>query len=92
MVAEPLEYQWSSYNSYLDDDCDKIIDDEKILSYFKNKSRNLYMNYVESIDINLVIDKKIKEKMEDDQMASIVNSFAISGIEGYRVEIETDTI
>lgn len=66
MVAEPLEYQWSSYNSYLDDDCDKIIDDEKILSYFKNKSRNLYMNYVESIDINLVIDKKIKEKMEDD--------------------------
>ena len=25
-------------------------------------------------------------------MASIINSFAISGIEGYTVEIETDTI
>ena len=25
-------------------------------------------------------------------MASIINSFAISGIEGYLVEIETDTI
>lgn len=25
-------------------------------------------------------------------MASIVNSFAISGIDGYRVEIEVDTI
>lgn len=25
-------------------------------------------------------------------MASIINSFAISGIEGYMVEIETDTI
>lgn len=66
MVVEPLEYKWSSYNDYLDPDSDKIIDDEKILSYFKNKSRALYMKYVESLDINLEIDKKIKEKMEED--------------------------
>lgn len=66
MVDEPLEYKWSSYNDYLDADRDKIVDDEKILSYFKNKSRVLYMKYVESIDINLLIDKKIKEEMEDD--------------------------
>ena len=66
MVNEPLEYEWSSYNDYLDADRDKIIDDEKILSYFKDKSRALYMKYVESIGINLLIDKKIKEEMEDD--------------------------
>ena len=53
MVDQPLEYKWSSYNDYLDADRDKIIDDEKILSYFKNKSRVLYMKYVESIVINL---------------------------------------
>ncbi len=66
MVAEPLEYKWSSYGDYLDEDSDKIINDEKILSYFKDKSRALYVKYVESIDINLTIDKQIKEKMEDD--------------------------
>lgn len=68
MVDGPLEYQWSSYNDYLDPDPDKdkIVDDEKILSYFKNKSRVLYMNYVESLDINISIDEKIKEQMEDD--------------------------
>lgn len=65
MVYEALEYRWSSYSAYLNADIDSIIDEEKILSYFKNKSRSLYMDYVESIDINLVIDKEIKEKMED---------------------------
>lgn len=68
MVDGPLEYEWSSYKDYLDadKDRDKIINDEKILSYFKNRNRVLYMKYVEAIDINLGIDKKIKEKMEDD--------------------------
>lgn len=68
MVNEPLEYKWSSYNAYIDADADndRIIDDEKILSYFKDKSRALYMKYVESIDINLEVDKEIKERMEDE--------------------------
>ena len=66
MVVEPLEYIWSSYNAYLDDEGDKIIDDEKILSYFKDKSRLLYMNYVESVEINQIVDKEIAANMEDD--------------------------
>lgn len=66
MVSEPLEYEWSSYRDYLDPCDETIINDEKILLYFKNKSRALYMNYVESIDINQLVDKEIKEKMEDD--------------------------
>ncbi len=66
MVDEPLEYIWSSYNAYLDADSDRIIDDDKILSYFKDKSRALYMSYVENIEINLLVDKEIKVKMEDD--------------------------
>lgn len=66
MVDEPIEYKWSSYNAYLDADSDRIVDDEKILSYFKDKSRLLYMKYVESLDINLQVDKEIKERMEDE--------------------------
>lgn len=66
MVNEPLEYEWSSYRDYLDSDRDRIVDDKKILSYFKNRSRALYMKYVEDIDINLLVDKEIKKKMEDE--------------------------
>lgn len=66
MVKTPIEYKWSSYRNYMGSEDKKIINEDKILTYFKNKSRILYKNYVESKLINWSIDKEIELKMEDE--------------------------
>jgi hypothetical protein len=46
MVTHPEEYKWSSYSMYIGNE--KIISSFKILSYFKNNSREKYKDYIES--------------------------------------------
>lgn len=49
MVKNPSDYKWSSYNVYLGKTKDKLIQCDRILSYFiKDKSVDLYKTYVES--------------------------------------------
>jgi len=64
MVDVPKDYKWSSYNIYMGNTKSDLVDEEEILSYFNNNSRELYKNYVESRLINKKLDKKIKQKME----------------------------
>lgn len=49
MVNLPLEYEWSSYGNYLGVKKDKLVSEERILKYFKNRLD--YQQYVEQ-DIN----------------------------------------
>ncbi|HHY04161.1 MAG TPA: transposase [Thermoanaerobacterales bacterium] len=64
MVDVPLEYKWSSYGVYMGQAKSEIVTDEKLLSYFKDNSRQLYKNYVESKLINQEIDREIAKAME----------------------------
>jgi len=64
MVKKPLEYKWSSYDIYMGKRKSNLIDDKKILSYFKDNCRELYKKYVESKLINKKVDKNIKDNME----------------------------
>ena len=64
MVDTPIEYSWSSYQVYMGNYKTELISEEKILSYFKNNSRDLYKKYVESKIENSRYEKQIKEKME----------------------------
>lgn len=64
MVERPIEYKWSSYGVYMGQVKSDIVNEQKILSYFKDNSRELYIEYVESKLINLEIDREIEEKME----------------------------
>lgn len=49
MVEKPEDYEWSSYPMYIGSKKEKLIFSEKLLSYFKNKDRELYKRYVESV-------------------------------------------
>jgi len=64
MVEFPVDYKWSSYKVYMSKNKANLISEEKILSYFKNRSRNLYKKYVGSKMINKKIEKQIEDKME----------------------------
>lgn len=64
MVETPIEYKWSSYDAYMGKRESKIITDEKILSYFKDGSRKLYKDYVESGLASQKTNEEILEAME----------------------------
>ena len=66
MVTTPIEYKWSSYDIYMWQRKSEIVSEEKILSYFKNNSRKLYKDYVESKLIDSKIDEGIEENVEVD--------------------------
>ncbi len=63
IVDAPIEYKWSSYSVYMGNKKSEIVTDENILAYFKDSSRQLYKNYVESKFINQEIDREIEKKM-----------------------------
>lgn len=49
MVNKPEKYQWSSYSMYIGMKEGKLVNSDKILSYFKIKNaRELYKEFVES--------------------------------------------
>ena len=48
MVEKPENYEWSSYSMYIGNGKENFICSNRILSYFKNKNRELYKKYVES--------------------------------------------
>lgn len=48
MVGNPIEYKWSSYGIYMGQKKSDLVNEHKILSYFKGNSRRLYREYVES--------------------------------------------
>ncbi|UZW16035.1 transposase [Clostridium pasteurianum] len=48
MVRKPEFYKWSSYSMYIGSEKEKLICSDKILSYFKDRNRDLYKKYVES--------------------------------------------
>jgi putative transposase len=54
MVEKPDIYQWSSYSMYIGNEKEKFISSNKILSYFKDKNRELYKRYVETAIIKEV--------------------------------------
>lgn len=62
MVATHVEYKWSSYDVYMGERENKILSDKKILSYFKNNSRELYRNHVEA---KLLIEGMGEEIMKE---------------------------
>lgn len=62
MVEKPLEYKWSSYDIYMGLRESKLVDEEKILAYFKDSRRELYKNYVES---KLISGHKINQESLD---------------------------
>ena len=64
MVETPVEYDWSSYDVYLGEREDDLINEERLLSYFKNNSRVLYKKYVESKMLKIKTDKQIAGRME----------------------------
>ena len=64
MVDTPIEYKWSSYGVYMGQVKNDMVNFEKILSYFKDNSKQLYKEYVESKLINQEIDRIIESKME----------------------------
>ena len=49
MVEKPENYEWSSYSMYIgnDKEIEKFVCSNRILSYFKNKNRELYKKYVD---------------------------------------------
>ena len=49
MVEKPENYEWSSYSMYIgnDKEIEKFVCSNRILSYFKNKNRELYKKYIE---------------------------------------------
>jgi REP element-mobilizing transposase RayT len=49
MVANPEDYKWSSFAIYIDDNKEKLINPQKILSYFKSgKQKQLYKAFVKN--------------------------------------------
>lgn len=48
MVESPLDYPWSSYAIYMEGKKDRLVDTEKILSYFTHPRIERYKRYVES--------------------------------------------
>lgn len=48
IVAEPIQYMWSSYRTIMGMYDDKLTDITKTLKYFKNENRTLYRDFVES--------------------------------------------
>ena len=64
MVDTPIEYKWSSYGVYMGQVKNDMVNFKKILSYFKDNSKQLYKEYVESKLINQEIDRIIESKME----------------------------
>jgi putative transposase len=48
MVDKPENYIWSSYSMYIGTEKVELICSHRLLSYFNNKDRNLYKEYVES--------------------------------------------
>lgn len=63
MVEEPIDYTWSSYPIYMATKDSDLIDEAIILSYFVEKSRERYKEFVESRMISQK-NKKEKRKME----------------------------
>ncbi|WP_263280493.1 transposase [Clostridium botulinum] len=56
IVKKPEEYHWSSYPMIIGEKKEKLIDSNKILSYFnENNKRKSYKNFVES-DIKTRLD------------------------------------
>ncbi|HEY5560585.1 MAG TPA: transposase [Clostridiaceae bacterium] len=55
MVEKAENYTWSSYAAYLGSREDKVIDKKIILSYFKDKSIDLYKKFIEE-GINKKLD------------------------------------
>ncbi len=59
MVLKPEEYKWSSYSMYIGIKEEKLIENDKILSYFtRDTSREVYKNFVESAMGNKSIQNK----------------------------------
>lgn len=55
MVTKPTDYEWSSYSMYIGEKNEKNIDSRITLYRFKEESRKLYKEYVESsIIMNLM--------------------------------------
>ena len=67
MVKEPSEYIWSSYRTFLGIMDDKLTDVTKTLKYFKNESRILYKDFVESkVEYNQMERQICKELGKDE--------------------------
>ena len=60
MKKTPIEYLWSSYDIYMGHRESDLVDENKILSYFKNNSRELYKEYVESKILGLELSDDLE--------------------------------
>ena len=66
MVGYPQDYKWSSYKTMIGMEDQRIVEKEKILSYFKKPREQEYQWFVEDVSIDfrqqeLEIQKKIGE-------------------------------
>lgn len=65
MVDKIIDYQWSSYDIFMDRRKSILVDEFKILSYFKDSSRVLYQEYVEDGLVEDEINAEIAKSMCD---------------------------
>ena len=91
MAVHPEEYRWSSYKTIIGMQDDQITSSYRTLAYFQNHNVTRYKEFVEDVGHKVYGSRTgIRKKMgEDEIMATVVKRFAIQGIEGYNVDIET---
>lgn len=69
MVAYPKDYKWSSYKTILAMEDQRIVEREKILSYFKKPREQEYQRFVEDISINMRQQElEIQKQMGEDDL------------------------
>lgn len=69
MVAYPQDYKWSSYKTILGMEDQRIVEREKILSYFKKPRELEYQRFVEDVSINFKQQElEIQKQMGEDDL------------------------
>ena len=68
MIGYPQDYKWSSYKTMIGMEDQRIVEREKILSYFKKPREQEYQRFVEDVSINFRQQELEIQKMigEDD--------------------------
>lgn len=56
LIEKPEDYKWSSYAMYIGNVKNEFVCSDKILSYFKDKNRELYKEYIECA-VNMKTEK-----------------------------------
>lgn len=97
MVKEMLDYRWSSYNGYLDDEdpSTKVTDTETLLGIFsadKQKARSMYAEYmaVQNEDIYMDIGKNTETMNDEESLKLYKEMLRVKGLKSIEAAKEHD--